>query len=139
MAASNFAPGEIVKVSSLPGLAILKLLAWTERGLGDPGDAQDFYVLLKEYAKAGNLNRLYEGEELAMLAEAEFDPDLAGARLIGRDCQQLASRQTLDELRAILEDPVRRDRLILHMDSSRTRPGIDAAAYLDHFEKGLLS
>lgn len=133
------APGEIVKVSSLPGLAILKLLAWTERGLDHPGDAQDFYVLLKEYANAGNLNRLYEGDGLALLVDAGFDPDLAGAGLIGRDCRRLASRQTLDDLQAILQDPPRRDRLILHMSSSRTRLVTDASAYLDNFEKGLFS
>lgn len=131
--------GDIIKVSSLPGLAILKLVAWSERGLDDPGDAQDLYVLLKEYANAGNLNRLYEGDGLALLTDADFDPDLAGARLIGQDCRRLASTQTLDSLHAILGDPSRRDRLVLHMGSSRTRPGNDASAYLDNFEKGLLS
>jgi len=133
------APGDIVKVCSLPGLAILKLLAWTERGLADPGDAQDFYVLLKEYANAGNLDRLYAGDGMALLADTGFDPDLAGARLIGQDCRQLAGRQTLDNLHAILRDAALRDRLILHMGSSRTRPGNDAAIYLDSFERGLIS
>jgi predicted nucleotidyltransferase len=128
------APGETVKVCSLPGLAIIKLLAWAERGLADPGDARDFQVLLKEYANAGNLNRLYEGDGLALLTDAGFDPDLAGAQLIGQDCRRLASRQTLDDLQAILVDPSRRNRLILHMSSNRTA---NASAYLDNFEKGL--
>lgn len=132
-------PGVIVKVSSLPGLAILKLLAWTERGLSDPRDAQDFYILLKEYANAGNLTRLYEGDGSALLTDASFDPDLAGARLIGQDCRRLATMQTLEKLHAILGDASRRDRLILHMSSSRTRPGNDAPAYLDSFEKGLFA
>lgn len=133
----EIAPGETVRVCSLPGLAILKLLAWTERGLVDPGDAQDFLVLLKEYANAGNLNRLYEGDGLALLTDAGFDPDLAGVGLMGQDCRRLASEQTLDELHAILVDPSRRNRLILHMSSNRTRPGADALAYLHSFEKGL--
>lgn len=133
------APGETVRVCSLPGLAIIKLLAWNERGLVDPRDAQDFHVLLKEYANAGNLNRLYEGDGLVLLTDAGFDPDLAGARLIGQDCQRLANKQTLDDLRAILSDPSQRDRLVLHMSSNRRRAATNVSAYLDNFEKGLFT
>lgn len=135
----EIAPGETVRVSSLPGLAILKLLAWTERGLSDPRDAQDFHVLLKEYAIAGNFDRLYDGDGLALLADAGFDPDLAGAALLGNDCRRVASPQTLDELRAVLSQPILRNRLILHMGSSRIYPDASPATYLGSFEKGLLS
>ena len=133
----EIAPGETVKVSSLPGLAVLKLLAWAERGLSDPRDAQDFHVLLKEYANAGNLDRLYGGDGLAVLADAGFDPDLAGAALLGQDCRRIASTQTLDDLQAVLHQPSLRNRLILHMGSNKAYLGANSKVYLDSFEKGL--
>ena len=51
-------PGHLLRVSSIPGLAVLKLLAWDERGLADPKDAQDLLLLLASNAGAGNENRL---------------------------------------------------------------------------------
>ncbi len=128
----EIAPGETVKVSSLPGMAILKLLAWAERRLSNPRDAQDFHFLLKEYANAGNLDRLYDGDGLVLLTDAGFDPDLAGAALLGQDCLRMASTQTLDDLRAILNQSSLRDRLVLHIG------GNNPMAYLDSFAKGLL-
>jgi predicted nucleotidyltransferase len=42
--------GCIVKVASLAGLAILKLIAWSERGSTNPKDAHDLYQIITQYA-----------------------------------------------------------------------------------------
>ena len=48
----ELAEGLIVKVASLPGLAILKLFAWGDRRQRDAKDAVDLYTLLRSYGEA---------------------------------------------------------------------------------------
>ena len=50
----------IVRVASLAGLALLKLVAWSDRGRETNKDAADLYRLFTAYADAGNTDRLYE-------------------------------------------------------------------------------
>lgn len=76
--------GLIVRVASVSGLALLKLVAWSDRGLTTTKDAADFYRLLATYEYAGNTDRLY-GQEMPLLEAAGFDTQLAGAELLGRD------------------------------------------------------
>ena len=52
-------------------------------------DLSDLYRLLTTYADAGNTDRLYE-TELDLLEAAEFDMQLAGAELLGRDVAEYA-------------------------------------------------
>jgi len=84
-------PGFVVRVVSLPGLAILKLFAWADRGVADSRDAIDLAILLRQYGAAGNADRLY-GAEIGVLEAASYDLDLAGARLLGRDAARINSR-----------------------------------------------
>lgn len=132
-------PKHILRVSSIPGLASLKLLAWAERGLGNPKDVQDLLLLLKNYARAGNEARLYEEDQLSLLSEAGFDPDQAGATLLGQDCRRMLAASTLAAIMAILQDASKRDRLILHMHSGKPDHGEEAIVYLDRFQRGLVS
>ena len=48
------------KVVSLAGLAILKLLAWSDRGRENPKDAYDLIHLMNSYADAGKFDRAYD-------------------------------------------------------------------------------
>jgi predicted nucleotidyltransferase len=105
-------PGFIVRVVSLPGLAILKLLAWADRGAGDSRDASDLATLLRRYAAAGNEDRIY-GAEIRVLENTNYDFDLAGARLLGRDAWQIAHPATRRLVLAMLNDPARLERLAL--------------------------
>ncbi|HEX3471483.1 MAG TPA: hypothetical protein VHT28_09890, partial [Silvibacterium sp.] len=57
--------------------------------------------IISTYADAGNLDRLY-GEEIRFIEQAGYDPDLAGAALLGSDARQLCSIQTLTKVRNIL-------------------------------------
>jgi predicted nucleotidyltransferase len=132
-------PGFTVPVASLPGLAVLKLFAWKDRGITDPRDALDFATLVKEYADADNYSRLYDGD-VRLLEAVAYDIDLAGARLLGQDVRTMTSSVTRRHLLALLEDPVHFDSLAVDMsrDSRATDDAIaEAKTRLRQFKTGL--
>ena len=101
-----------VRIASLPGLALLKLVAWADRGAADTRDAIDLATLLRQYGAAGNEDRLY-GAEMGVLEIVNYDVDLAGARLLGMDAGRIAAPATRAQILALLDDPTRLDRLAL--------------------------
>jgi predicted nucleotidyltransferase len=134
----ELAPGFVAKVASMPGLAILKLIAWSDRGAANPKDAHDLYQLMTRYADAGHADRLYQ-DEFALLEGAGYDPEIAGACLLGIDAACLASQAAYEQLIAILEQDY--DRLALEMVKS-IRHAEDAqekvAVRLQQFKAGIL-
>lgn len=77
--------GQQVSVVSLPMLAVLKVLAWSERWKSAPRkDAFDLMLILQNYLDAGNSERLYS-EASHLLENTNFDYELAGAWLAGKD------------------------------------------------------
>ncbi|WP_306395302.1 nucleotidyl transferase AbiEii/AbiGii toxin family protein [Telluria beijingensis] len=102
----SFEPGLDGKVVSLAGLAILKLVAWSDRGCDNPKDAHDLIHLMNSYADAGNFDRVYD--EDGVIAAGNDDPDLAGVYLLGKDIQRIASVDTLDALKNIIGQDVDR-------------------------------
>ena len=132
-------PGFVVRVVSLPGLAILKLFAWADRGAGDPRDAIDLAMLLRQYAAAGNEDRLY-GAEIGVLEAVSYDLDLAGARLLGRDAARISGTETRGTLLALLDDGPRLERLVRAMARDMGAAGDPVAAagkLVDQFTTGL--
>jgi predicted nucleotidyltransferase len=74
-----------VLVVSLPMLAVLKIIAWSERHTTAPRkDAADLLLILKNYLDAGNHQRLYD-EAAHLLDASNFDYERAGAWLAGHD------------------------------------------------------
>jgi predicted nucleotidyltransferase len=130
--------GLIIRVASLPGLAMLKLFAWQDRGLEDARDATDFVTLCQHYADAGNLDRLYE-EAMPALHAVGFDVELAGAWLLGKDTAATASQQTCVQLKALLSDARASQRLVNDMAKALRRRE-DAVTYaeqlLNQFNRG---
>lgn len=119
-----------IAIASLPGMAILKLFAWTDRGRENPKDAIDLVTLLRCYHEAGNENRIYEeAAALAALETAGYDIELAGAWLLGSDAAAMASVQTNTDLQALLNG-TRRERLIA--DMARAMLGRDNALEYSH-------
>ena len=53
-------PGTVILIASIPGLSVLKLFAWINRGRENPKDAMDMVTLLRQYHEAGNQDRIYE-------------------------------------------------------------------------------
>lgn len=115
--AVEVAPGKTIHVASLAGLLVLKLFAWIDRGRTNAKDAKDIYQIMRNYARAGNSGRLYH-EEMELLVAAEYDPDLAGIRLLGRDVLKLARSETVIKILGILEDPTLAQRLESNMLSN---------------------
>lgn len=131
-------PGFIVRVASLPGLAVLKIVAWVDRGTDDSRDAIDLATLLRQYGTAGNEDRLY-GAEIGVLEVVNYDLDLAGARLLGMDAGRMAAHATRGQVLAVLDDPVRMDRLVLDVARglrAAEDPVATAAEFLTQFKAG---
>lgn len=126
--------GVLTKVVSLQALAALKLLAWQDRGLEDSKDAYDFFFLLKNYSSAGNIDRVYDAAE-SLLTPADYDPDLAGAALLGHDAARILDPATRQSLLELLHDPILRDRLVLHV-GRRLDPAV-VDRFIGQFERGL--
>lgn len=104
----------IVRVASIPGLMILKLVAWSDRGRETDKDAADIYRLLTAYADAGNTDRLYE-QEMELLETVGFDMQVAGAELLGRDVARLCSPSALALVQSVLETEPTFESLVNHM------------------------
>lgn len=107
----EFSPGFIQKVVSIAGLAILKIVAWSDRGRENPKDAQDLVFIMDSYAVAGNFDRVYEVD--GVIEAGDHDPDVAGVYLLGLDIRRVASDNTLDVVKRIIERDF--DRLLTEM------------------------
>lgn len=133
-------PGIKVAVASLPGIAILKLFAWADRRQENPKDALDLLALLRSYHETGNENRIYEdASALAVLESVDYDPELAGAWLLGKDVSTMASVSTVAGLEALLKNGTTRDQLIADL-SRGMKDRDDSLVYshrlLEQFTKG---
>lgn len=97
-------PGKVtVDTASPAGQALLKVVAWSDRHVTRPGsDAHDLTMLLRGYLEAGNESRLYE-EAKDLLDAPDFDREVAGANLLGRDIAGLLDATGVATIRAILE------------------------------------
>ena len=131
--------GLIVHVASIPGLTVLKLIAWTDRGGVNNKDAADLHRLLTTYADAGNFDRLYE-EQSELLEAAEFDLELAGAQLLGRDSALVCSPKAFEQISSVLTTERHRERLITQMAQAFTHDDAWEASkrIVDGFCQGFL-
>jgi predicted nucleotidyltransferase len=130
----------VVRVASIPGLAVLKLIAWQDRRNENSKDAADLHRLLVDYADAGNLDRIY-GEELPLLESAGYDLELVGAELLGRDAARICQPETHHQIGAVLSSDRLNDQLILQMSESGFDEQVQAeriANLLKRFSHGFL-
>jgi predicted nucleotidyltransferase len=130
--------GLTVPVASLPGLTLLKLFAWRDRHAETRKDAQDIATLFRHYIAAGNLDRLYD-TEMPVLQAVDYDVDLAGARLLGKDVRQIAAHATLAQVNALLSNAPLMERLVTHLSVAfqTADNSVEAALrLLDQFKSG---
>lgn len=104
----------VIPVASLPGQAMLKIVAWHDRQATDRKDAADLLFLLVNYAAAGNQARLYD-EEYELVEQYGHQLERAGAALLGRDTAALASAQTRELMTQVLAFGTDYPRLLDHM------------------------
>jgi len=96
----NTNPQLDLRFVSLPGLAILKIIAWKDKYPLRKSDAKDLLLLIRNYLAAENENRLYNEESDIM--EDDFDYERASARLLGRDMAAISNPNTLEAIIEIL-------------------------------------
>jgi predicted nucleotidyltransferase len=131
-------PGFDLRIASIPGLALLKLLAWVDKS--ESKQAQDVLRLIETYGDAGNEDRLY-GDNIDLLEAAEFDFPLAGARLLAQDALVLAAPGTINIVQSLLRDAKRMNTFQAQMrgsifrldDSIVDQSGILFRAFADTF------
>ncbi len=83
--------GELpLKVASLEGQGLLKLIAWSERPYERPEDAQDLCLLMQSYYDARS-ELVYE-EHLDLFGDEHFDRDAVSARVYGREAAALLKK-----------------------------------------------
>ncbi len=128
-----------IRVASIPGLALLKLVAWLDRRHSTSKDAADVQRLITAYGDAA-ADRLYD-QELPLLEEHEFDTQSAGAELLGRDIAGLSARSTRGAISQLAKESATFDRLLDHILQSSAMPETVEAAerLLRAFRKGLAS
>jgi predicted nucleotidyltransferase len=87
--------GENLPFCSLPGLTLLKLFAWRDRGHSNAKDATDLYKIICEYGAIED-ERIYEppveGQRLS------WNPARMGAALLGSDIAIIIESPSLNEL-----------------------------------------
>jgi len=92
-----------IRIPTLPGLTLLKLISWKDGYPNRRKDAEDLLFIMKNYEMAGNFERLYESE-LSVLESEGFDNQTAGIVLLGRDIKKICDVQTLGYLKEILDE-----------------------------------
>lgn len=89
-----------IKIASLPSQLALKILAWSDRRANK--DAHDIYTIMKSYGYPVSQDRLYN-EELDIMSQEGYDIDLAGAYLLGKDIDEIATLDLKSRLTEILD------------------------------------
>jgi predicted nucleotidyltransferase len=132
--------GLSVWVASVPGLAILKLVAWTDRRNITNKDAADIYRLIATYGDAGIADRLYD-QELALLEAYEFDTQLTGADLLGQDAAQLCRHSTRELVTRLLTEEAVYVSLVDQVLQTSSMPETIESTHrlMDAFRRGLLT
>lgn len=92
-----------VKIPTLPGLAILKLIAWKDNYPNRSKDAEDLLFIMKNYESAGISDKLYE-TELQLLESEDFDTQIAGIVLLGKEMSKICKNKTIEYLRKIIDE-----------------------------------
>ncbi|MET7991161.1 hypothetical protein ABZU76_09660 [Amycolatopsis sp. NPDC005232] len=95
--------GLVIKVPAVPALALLKLLTWWDRRLTTTHDAIDLGMMIGWYSCGPYLDRIYD-EELEVLERNGFDPQLAGAWLLGSHMPGLLDHEGVAVLLDIVGD-----------------------------------
>jgi predicted nucleotidyltransferase len=116
-------PGGLqVRVPTVPGLAVLKILAWANRRLQSSRDAVDLDEIIGWYCEGAFLDDLYH--DSVLLGRYDFDIELGAAHRLGIHIRELAGSGACEAIIAILDDGGMRARLVNDRGRTDTRnPG----------------
>ncbi len=98
----------IMKIASPVGLALLKLFSWNDRF--ENKDASDFWLIVKNYLNiADNEGRIY-GKYASWLEDADYDFEVAGAKLLGIDMAEISLKETKMQVLSFFENQKKMER-----------------------------
>ena len=132
-----------VPLASASGIAIMKLVAWADRGEARLGrDAVDFLEIMRQHSFVLTDKELYDDFPEAM-ERYEFRVEPAAAWILGKQVAGLMD----ERLRGVIMEAIRPEskiRMINHSLKERSSVGSDereaeTARMLDAFEQGLLA
>jgi len=92
-----------IKFATPCGLVAMKIISWADRKSERAGDAKDLELILRKYIDAGNMERVYDGDEMDLLEIEDFDYEYMSARLLGRDLSLILSKETKERILEILD------------------------------------
>lgn len=112
-----------VKIVTLSGLALMKIISWKDKYPERDRDATDLALIIQNYTDAGNFDRILN-EESDLLDSEDFDYVRAGARLLGRDVANILTSKAEKEVLDILnKETGEQDRYRLIEDMVRNAVG----------------
>lgn len=122
-------PDVTIAFSSIAGLALMKLIAWNDGFTGNTDnvekrlkkDSSDLLLLMREYLRAGNNERMMEEHE-DILEVDDFDYETAGSRLLGRDIRELVNGESMAVVMEILERETDRNNRNLLVENMLDNP-----------------
>jgi len=133
-----------IRVASLPGLFLLKLISWREQYPARRKDAGDLLFLMDKYEDTGISDHLFKEEQELLVMEG-FDVRLASIRLLGRNLAMIADAATTEMVVGILDcetSPGRESELIIDMlasaDFQRSRQYERIRIQLDKLREGFI-
>lgn len=92
-----------VPIVSPVGLVVLKLVAWKERHHREPRrDAADIAYVLRHFSRLLTEKVLFD-EHFDVVEASDYDLDLAASRVLGEKVATIASKDTHEYLRQLLE------------------------------------
>lgn len=128
-----------IKLPTLSGLALMKIVSWNERYPEGKKDAEDLLFIMNNYERAGNEERLYN-KELSLLEDEKFDIKLAGIRLLGQDMAKISSLATIKAVKEILDSETgeqSRYRLVADMVKDSFMKGDEILHQLEKLKEGI--
>jgi predicted nucleotidyltransferase len=99
-----------VAVAPITGLAVLKLVAITDRPeRRHKKDGTDIAFIIANYLDVGNRERLLHGDDKDIMVSVKGDLAMASARLLGRDMARLVVQPTRERVGELLAHDVESD------------------------------
>ena len=90
-----------VKVPTISGLVIMKLISWNEKYPDRTKDAEDLLFIMEKYVDVIDQDYLYDNEA-DLLKEEDFDNQISCIRLLGRDIAKISNTDTFNKIKEIL-------------------------------------
>lgn len=133
-------PGNVrFPIVCLPGLALLKVIAWEDRHRSSPEkDAADLNLILRSYMSISDNQQRLWGKFFEWTESPDFDYEHSGARMLGYDIRHLIKGEGLAKLHAILIPQLNEDSPGELAQEMNRRSPEEAFALLKSLHRGLV-